>query len=109
VLCPKNAPEPSGSALIVLETGNERRHQRRPWSVAGGRRKFDELALGLADGSLSGYAFKRYSADAILHRSRWHFTAERRDGACKYNNDWTAPLARWLEQKHPKYPRFFDG
>lgn len=70
--------------------------------------KFDELAHGLADGTLSGWAFDRYSADAILHRIRWHFTVERRDRAFKCNNNWTAPLARWWLRQHPEYPRFFE-
>jgi hypothetical protein len=66
----------------------------------------------LLDWLMARYRAMRSSAIQLMqycNRSRWHFTAERRDGACKYNNDWTAPLARWLEQKHPKYPRFFDG
>lgn len=70
--------------------------------------KFNELACGLADGSLSGFAFKRYSADAILHRIRWHFTIERRDRAFKCNNNWTAPLARWWLERHPEHSEFFE-
>ena len=70
--------------------------------------KFDELALGLADGSLSGYAFPRYSADAILHRIRWHFTIERKDRAFKCNNNWTAKLARWWMEKRPEHAGFFE-
>ena len=65
--------------------------------------KFDELALMLAkDG------FRHYSADAILHRIRWHFTVERRIGGFKCNNNWTAPLARWWMLRHPEYPKFFE-
>lgn len=70
--------------------------------------KFEELALGLADGSLSGYQFKRYSADAILHRIRWHFTVERRDRAFKVNNNWSSILARWWLSRHPEYEGFFE-
>lgn len=70
--------------------------------------KFEELALGLADGSLSGYAFKRYSADAILHRIRWHFTIDRRNRAFKINDHWSAPLARWWLSRHPQYEGFFE-
>lgn len=70
--------------------------------------KFEELALGLANGSLAGFAFKRYSSDAILHRIRWHFTVEKRDRAFKVNNNWSAPLARWWLMRHRQYSGFFE-
>lgn len=71
--------------------------------------KFDELALGLADGSLSWHRFKCYSADAILYRIRWHFTVEKRTArAFKINNKWSPPLARWWMEIHPEYLGFFE-
>jgi hypothetical protein len=51
---------------------------------------------------------KRYSADAILHRIRWHYHIERGDTAFKANNNWTAPLARWFLANHPEAPGFFE-
>ena len=67
--------------------------------------KFDGLALFVASRGR-----KRYSADSILHRLRWHFDFdddERTDGF-KCNNNWTAPLARWFLARHPEFPKFFE-
>lgn len=65
--------------------------------------KFEELALGVA-----AQGWKRYSADAILHRIRWHHHVERGDRAFKANDHWTAPLARWFLTRHPEMPDFFE-
>lgn len=51
--------------------------------------------------------FTRYSADAILHRIRWHYQVERGDREFKVNNNWAAPLSRWFMGKHPQYRGFF--
>lgn len=51
---------------------------------------------------------KRYSADAILHRIRWHFVIEQRRGKFKLNNNWTAPLARWAMAHHPDLEGLFE-
>ncbi len=51
---------------------------------------------------------KRYSADALLHRIRWHFNIDKGDAAFKANNNWTAPLARWFLANHPDKPGFFE-
>ena len=51
--------------------------------------------------------FDHYSADAILHRIRWHFTIERGIRTFKCNNNWTAALARWFMLKHPARDGFF--
>lgn len=64
---------------------------------------FERLAL-----EVKNMGFKRYSADALLHRIRWHFQIEKGDRAFKCNNNWTAPLARWFLAKHPDLPRFFE-
>lgn len=52
--------------------------------------------------------FERYSADAILHRIRWHFQVEQGQREFKCNDHWTAPLARWFLAKHPELPGFFE-
>ncbi|MDQ2079516.1 hypothetical protein RA307_04920 [Xanthobacteraceae bacterium Astr-EGSB] len=65
--------------------------------------QFERLALDIA---AAGY--RRYSADAVLHRIRWHMQIEHRDSSFKANNDWTASLARWFLARHPEHPRFFE-
>lgn len=64
---------------------------------------FERLALEVA-----GRGFKRYSADSILHRLRWHFNIEKGDRGFKCNNNWTAPLARWFLGRHPELAKFFE-
>lgn len=66
--------------------------------------KFEELALQLKN----EHHYKRYSADALLHRIRWHFQIERGRRGFKCNNNWTASLARWFLARHPELPKFFD-
>lgn len=64
--------------------------------------KFIELAREVKRTGL-----RRYSADAILHRIRWHFIIEQRRGNWKCNNNLTAPLARWAMTHHPDLAGFF--
>lgn len=64
---------------------------------------FEDLALEVA-----GRGFKRYSADAILHRMRWHFHIEKGDREFRCNDHWTAPLARWFLERHPEHKKFFE-
>jgi hypothetical protein len=64
---------------------------------------FERLALQIA-----GQGWKHYSADAVLHRIRWHYQIERGDRAFKCNDHWTAPLARWFLRHHPELPDFFE-
>lgn len=73
-------------------------------------RKFEELAVDLARGNnaVPRGPFRRYSADAILHRIRWHFVVERGNRAFKCNNNWTATLARWWLDRHPEFEGFFE-
>jgi len=52
--------------------------------------------------------FNRYSADAILHRIRWHMQIERREGDFKANNNWTSDLARQFMQLYPQHKGFFE-
>jgi hypothetical protein len=63
---------------------------------------FEQLALSLSADR------KRYSADAILHRIRWHFTVERGDRDFKCNDHWTATLSRWFMVKYPHLNGFFE-
>ena len=64
---------------------------------------FERLALDVID-----RGFKRYSADAILHRVRWHYHIERGDRGFKCNDHWTATLARWFIDRHPEHKKFFE-
>jgi hypothetical protein len=64
---------------------------------------FEKLAL-----ELRGLGFQRYSADAILHRVRWHMHVERGNRGFKANNNWSAPLARWFLKLHPEAAGFFE-
>lgn len=66
-------------------------------------RYFEKVALDLI-----GMGFARYSADAILHRARWHWQVERGDRGFKINNDWAAPLARWFIKRNPQAGGFFE-
>jgi hypothetical protein len=65
--------------------------------------KFERLALDVAS-----MGYKRYSADSVLHRLRWHYHIEKGDRGFKCNNNWTAPLARWFLKRHPELPKFFE-
>lgn len=51
--------------------------------------------------------YERYSADAILHRIRWHMNIERGDREFKCNNNWTAVLSRWFMREYSR-PGFFQ-
>lgn len=64
---------------------------------------FEKLAL-----ELLAMNFKRYSADALLHRVRWHWQVERGDRGFRCNNNWTAPLARWFLDRNPQAAGFFE-
>lgn len=64
---------------------------------------FEKLAL-----SVIARGFRRYSADAILHRVRWHHHVEIGDRDFKCNDHWTAPLARWFLRRHPEHSGFFE-
>lgn len=71
-----------------------------PEDVAG---LFETLALQVIE-----QGFGRYSADAILHRIRWHKQIDKGDRDFKANNNWTAPLARWFMARHPEHKAFFE-
>lgn len=64
---------------------------------------FEQLAM-----DVHRLKWQRYSADAILHRIRWHYHVERGDRTFKANNNWTAPLSRWFMKRHPTLDRFFE-
>ncbi|MBR1206596.1 MULTISPECIES: hypothetical protein [unclassified Bradyrhizobium] len=65
--------------------------------------QFERLAL-----EVRNVGYDRYSADAILHRIRWHERIERGNRAFRCNDHWTAPLARWFLQIHPEAKGFFE-
>jgi hypothetical protein len=50
----------------------------------------------------------RYSADALLHRVRWHFQIEKKKKDFRCNNNWTAQLARWFMDRNPQMGEFFE-
>lgn len=53
--------------------------------------------------------FDHYSADAILHRVRWHTTIETTDAAgFKINNNWAAFYSRLWMIRNPKFEGFFE-
>lgn len=64
---------------------------------------FENLAL-----EVSRLGRKRYSADAIAHRLRWHFHIERNQEDFKLNNNSVAVLSRWFLKRHPELPNFFE-
>lgn len=64
---------------------------------------FEQLAL-----KVKHQGIPRYSADAILHRIRWHFQIERGERDFKCNNNWTPELARWFLDRHPTLNGFFE-
>lgn len=64
---------------------------------------FERLAL-----SIQAQGWKRYSADAILHRIRWEWQIERGDRGFRCDNNWTALLARWFMKRNPKAEGFFE-
>jgi hypothetical protein len=64
---------------------------------------FDRLANELIE-----RGWQHYSADAILHRVRWHFQVEQGDREFKCNNNWTSRLSRWWLDRHPEHSEFFE-
>lgn len=64
---------------------------------------FERFALEVAD-----RGFARYSADALLHRIRWHEHIDRGNREFKINDHFSAPLARWFLSRHPELPKFFE-
>lgn len=64
---------------------------------------FESLAFRVHRGG-----FDRYSADALLHRIRWHFQVEKQDRDFRANNNWTATLARWFIARNPHMEKFFE-
>jgi len=52
--------------------------------------------------------FEHYSADAVLHRIRWHTDVETRSPEeFKINNNYTAEYARMFHQLYPEHAGFF--
>ena len=64
---------------------------------------FERITLALIEDG-----FDRYSADAILHRIRWHERIERGNRTFKVNDHWSAPLSRWFSARHPQVAKFFE-
>jgi hypothetical protein len=63
---------------------------------------FEKLAL-----QLRSTGFEHYSARAIQHRIRWHFTIDKGNRDFKCNDHWTPPLSRWVMKNHPHMDGFF--
>ncbi len=52
---------------------------------------------------------RRYSADAILHRVRWHYATSSGGGEdFKINNNFVSRYARKLIRKRPEFRDFFE-
>jgi hypothetical protein len=55
---------------------------------------------------------RKFSADAIVHRIRWHLSVETKplpgDPEFKLNNDYCAHLARTLVADDPTFADFFE-
>jgi hypothetical protein len=64
---------------------------------------FERITLALID-----QGFEHYSARAILHRIRWHYTVDAGMRDFKCNNNWTPRLARWFMEEHPSADEFFE-
>lgn len=64
---------------------------------------FEQLSL-----KIYSMGFSRYSARAILHRIRWHYTIDQGDKDFKCNNNWTPRLSRWFMDTHPHVGEFFE-
>lgn len=64
---------------------------------------FERIAL-----EIKGNGYRHYSARAILHRIRWHYHMDKHEVGFKANNNWTAPMARWVMRKRPELHSFFE-
>lgn len=64
---------------------------------------FEQLALQIQESR-----FRKYSARAILHQIRWHHHMVKHEVGFKANNNWTAPMARWVMKKNPELEGFFE-
>lgn len=51
---------------------------------------------------------ERYSADAILHRIRWHYHIERGERDFAINNDFASRYSRLLMTVDPSFAGFFE-
>lgn len=52
--------------------------------------------------------YRRYSADMILGRIRWHFNIERGDRDFKLNDHFTSRYSRLLMSTYSKFAGFFE-
>jgi len=59
---------------------------------------FDRIARGLP----------HYSADALMHRIRWHTEEAHGVGAYKINNNLSSYFARKFHAAHPEHANFFQ-
>ena len=63
---------------------------------------FEKLTLDLWNAG-----WEHYSADAVLHRIRWHHHVDIGDRSFKCNNNWTSHLSRWFMECNPHMGDFF--
>lgn len=66
-------------------------------------RLFERFAFELIE-----RGWPHYSADAIVHRIRWHFEIERKADDFKINNNFVALYARKWARLHPVHADFFE-
>ena len=57
---------------------------------------------------IRGKGHDRYSADAILHRIRWHFAIDKGDRDFAINNNFSSRYARLLMEVDPAFVGFFE-
>lgn len=51
---------------------------------------------------------KKYSAQAIIERMRWHMTVEKGDRDFKLNDHWKPYLSRYFAELYPEHAGFFN-
>ncbi len=91
---------PTSKPKPTLEEAFRRFHAANPEVF----RLFRKFAYQVLNNGLD-----HYSADAILHRIRWHMDIDvkERDGEFRLNNNHAAYYARLLMQEEPMFEGFF--
>lgn len=52
--------------------------------------------------------WNKYSADALIHRIRWHYHVEQGDAKFKINDHFLSRYARKLVEADPTFAEFFE-
>lgn len=104
---------PTDSLFSCVDAGSPRGTDARP-SIDERFRAFDRehpevfrLFRQYAE-HIRANGHDRYSADAILHRIRWHYHIERGERDFTINNDFSSRYARLLMEVDPSFVGFFE-